>query len=241
MATFRISHPTLGEVTVIRRTGSGKLSARWINGKLRVNIPAHATDKDILRAIEQHKADFEAIRPKPRYAIGQTIDCHNFRVTIVLGKPGQTKPDINLATGASSSDPHFIITLPDGRNPEEPELQQAVSRCLHTAARHLAPCILLPEARRLAERFGLKVDKWEIAHGKNTLGTCFPTQRRIRLSYLCVFLDPELRRYIICHELAHLTEPGHTPAFHRLCDSYCNGREAILISRLHSFSWPVDR
>lgn len=241
MATFRISHPTLGEVTVIRRTGSGKLSARWINGKLRVNIPAHATDKDILRAIEHHKADFEAIRPKPRYAIGQTIDCHNFRVTIVLGKPGQTKPDINLATGASSSDPHFIITLPDGRNPEEPELQQAVSRCLHTAARHLAPRILLPEARRLAERFGLKVDKWEIAHGKNTLGTCFPTQRRIRLSYLCVFLDPELRHYIICHELAHLTEPGHTPAFHRLCDSYCNGCEAILISRLHSFSWPVDR
>lgn len=241
LATFRISHPTLGEIKVIKRTGSGKLSARWINGRLRVNIPAYATENEIVRAIEQHKADFEAIRPKPRYAVGQTIGCHNFTATIARGNPGQTTPAINLAAGASASDLRFIITLPDGRNPEEPELQQAISRCLHTAARHLAPHILLPEARRLAERFGLRVDKWEIAHGKSTLGTCFPTQRRIRLSYLCVFLDPELRNYIICHELAHLTEQGHTPSFHRLCDSYCNGRETVLLRRLRSFSWPVDR
>ena len=64
LATFRISHPTLGELKVIKRTGSVKLSARWINGRLRVNIPAYATENEIVRAIEQHKADFEAIRPK---------------------------------------------------------------------------------------------------------------------------------------------------------------------------------
>lgn len=128
LATFRISHPTLGEIKVIRRTGSGKLSARWINGRLRVNIPAYATENEIVRAIEQHKADFEAIRPKPRYAVGQTIGCHNFTATIARGNPGQTTPAINLAAGASASDLRFIITLPDGRNPEEPELQQAISR-----------------------------------------------------------------------------------------------------------------
>ncbi|MDE6813007.1 MAG: M48 family metallopeptidase, partial [Duncaniella sp.] len=73
------------------------------------------------------------------------------------------------------------------------------------------------------------------------LGTCYPRLRRIRLSYLNVFLTPELRDYIICHELAHLTEPGHTPAFHALCDRYCLGRERELIRRLHTYPWPIER
>ena len=75
----------------------------------------------------------------------------------------------------------------------------------------------------------------------NVLGTCYPRQRRIRLSFLNVFLTPELRDYIIHHELAHLSCPGHTPEFHSLCDRYCGGRERILIRLLHSYPWPVER
>ncbi|WP_168185202.1 M48 metallopeptidase family protein [Duncaniella dubosii] len=87
----------------------------------------------------------------------------------------------------------------------------------------------------------LRVDSWEIAHGRTVLGTCYPRQRRIRLSYLNVFLPPELRDYIIRHELAHLTEPGHTAAFHTLCDRYCSGRESQLTHSLRNYHWPVDR
>lgn len=241
MSTLRITHPTLGPIIVVRRSGSRKLSARWINGQLHINIPAGVPDFEIGRAIERHRPDFEAIRPKPRYSVGQTIDTHNFSFSIAKADKGQDGFRIYIASDSTGTHPRFVISVPDSEPTDTPRVQQAISRCLHLAARKLAPAILLPKARETAERLNLKVDKWEIASGKTTLGTCFPSQRRIRLSYMCVFLDPELRNYIICHELAHLTEPGHTPAFHRLCDSYCSGRESEFISRLRNYPWPVDR
>ena len=241
MASFRFTHPRLGTVTVTGRPNSGKLSARWINGELQINVPAGAPRSHVMQAIESHTADFESMRPAPRYRIGQTIDCHNFSVTVCAAHFPMTKPDIGLASDSTPDFPRFVISIPPTQPVESPQTSATISRFLHLAARRLAPAILIPRARSLAAGFGLRVDKWEIAHGKTTLGTCYPSGRRIRLSYMCVFLDQELRDYIICHELAHLTEPGHTPAFHRLCDRYCSGREAMLVRRLHTFPWPVDR
>lgn len=241
MSSFRFTHPRLGTIVVTGRPNSGKLSARWINGELHVNVPAAAPRSHVIRTIESHVADFESMRPAPRFRIGQTIDCHNFSIAISAGTLPMTKPDIRLAADSTPDFPRFVISIPPTQSIESPQTTGAITGCLHLAARRLAPAILLPRARSLAARFGLRVDTWEIAHGKTTLGSCYPSQRRIRLSYMCVFLDTELRDYIICHELAHLTEPGHTPAFHRLCDRYCEGHEARLIRRLHTYPWPVDR
>lgn len=58
---------------------------------------------------------------------------------------------------------------------------------------------------------------------------------------MLVFLPQELRDYIICHELAHLSEMNHSPRFHALLDSYLDGREAMLAARLRAYSWPVLR
>ena len=40
MSSLTLNHPTLGAMTVTERRGSGKISARWVNGQLRVNVPA---------------------------------------------------------------------------------------------------------------------------------------------------------------------------------------------------------
>lgn len=240
MSVYRFLHPTLGMVTATGRPGSHKLSARWVNEELHINIPKGVSPADIKKAVEHNLAEFEAIKPKPRYEIGQRIDCHNFTIDITEAPAGQTKPDIFLNSD-NSSQPKFIITIPHIAPVATPRTQQAIARCIHLAARHVAPKVLLPKAQSIAANLGLYVNKWEISYGKTTLGCCFTRQRRIRLSYMCVFLDPELRDYIICHELAHLTEPGHTKAFHTLCDRYCSGHERSLVRRLRQFPWPVDR
>lgn len=251
MSTHIIDHPTLGPVTVTERKGSGKLSARWKEGHLRINIPAGATRRQMEQAIERHREDFERIRPRPRYTVGTVIPIAGAPDTpdstassgqhfeIRIESTPKEEMDILLQTDGQLT--IFHILVPQHLDIGSPDIQKRINGCVKTAARRLAPPILLHRARQLASWLGLRVDRWEIAHGQNVLGTCYPRQRRIRLSYINIFLTPELRDYIILHELAHLTEAGHTPAFHALCDSYCRGRESTLINQLHSFSWPVER
>lgn len=242
MSTLTFTHPELGTVTVIERAGSHKLSARWVNGRLRVNLPAGLTRSQIADAVSRHVADFKSMKPKPRFSPGDVIDCGgNFGLRIVTASTGQKDFDVSLSPLSSSVRPEFTITVPAATDSSSAEFQQKISNCIHLAARYLAPTILIARGRQLAAELGLRVDSWEIAHGKTTLGTCYPRQRRIRLSYMVMLLTPELRDYIIYHELAHLTEPGHTDRFHRLCDSYCGGREAELVSLLRRYPWPVDR
>lgn len=259
MSTHHIDHPTLGLITVTERRGSRRLTARWVGGQLRVNIPAGVTRRQIDEAIERHSADFERIRPRPLYSLGTQIpiittpsgDCKPGHPDSLSASASHDSPDcltvsilptthhsdLTLTAGSGG----FHILIPEATDIASTATQLRIDNCVKTIGRKLAPAILLPRARQIADRLGLRVDSWEIAHGRNVLGTCYPRQRRIRLSYLNVFLTPELRDYIIHHELAHLTEPGHTAAFHALCDRYCSGDERRLIRLLHAYHWPVQR
>lgn len=237
MSTFTLTHPTLGHITVTERPGSGKISARWTSGQLKVNIPAGLSRRRIADTIDRHAADFERIRPRPRYHPGTIIPIPATDITIAI----LTAPGIARLTLTASTPGRFNILLPSSADTADPAIQSAIDTAVKAIARRIAPAILLPRARQLAADLGLGVDRWEIAHGMKVLGTCYPRQRRIRLSYLNVFLTPELRDYIIHHELAHLSCPGHTPAFHSLCDRYCGGCERILIRLLQSYPWPVER
>lgn len=151
-------------------------------------------------------------------------------------------PDDLTATLRSEERRHTVsILLRPGTDMASPAVQQRIDNGIKIFARRIAPGILLPRAKEIAKGLGLTIDRLEIAHGRCVLGTCYPRQRRIRLSYFNIFLPAELRDYVIRHELAHLTEPGHTPAFHALCDHYCSGAEKQLRQRLRTFPWPVKR
>lgn len=241
MSTYTLSHHRFGQVTVTERRGSTRLSARWKEGRLYINVPARCGSlREISARIDSIANEIERIRPKSFYHDGTLITISsatpvNIRVA--------TGPVATLTPTVDNSGVHtdFTIIAPHSTDFSDPDIQQRINSAVHLIGRRLAASILIPRATHIAATLGLRVDKWEIAHGRNVLGTCYPTRRRIRLSYLNVFLSPELRDYIICHELAHLTESGHTRQFHALCDRYCNGREAELISRLRSYPWPLMR
>lgn len=65
--------------------------------------------------------------------------------------------------------------------------------------------------------------------------------RKISLSAITMFLPPHLRDYIVCHELAHLSEMNHSARFHEICNGYCGGREKSLQKELKAFRWPILR
>jgi predicted metal-dependent hydrolase len=57
-------------------------------------------------------------------------------------------------------------------------------------------------------------------------GSCTPSDKSIRLSRRLQGMPPWVIDYVLVHELAHLLEPGHTPAFWTWVDRYPKAERA---------------
>jgi predicted metal-dependent hydrolase len=83
-------------------------------------------------------------------------------------------------------------------------------------------------AALLARRHGLRPPKsirW-VDNMQSRWGSCTPSIGSVRLSTRLAGFPEWVRDYVIVHELAHLTYPGHTPAFWKLVDRYPKAERA---------------
>ena len=83
---------------------------------------------------------------------------------------------------------------------------------------------LMARAAELSARFlGGRAEpaavRWVDNQGQRW-GSCTPVDRTIRLSRRLVGMPDYVVDYVLLHELAHLLEPGHGPAFWQLLDGY---------------------
>ncbi|MDE7125723.1 MAG: M48 family metallopeptidase, partial [Muribaculaceae bacterium] len=140
----------------------------------------------------------------------------------------------------SSSQYHITISAPASTDFSDIATGVYITRIILNRIRPVARQILLDTAATIATETGCHPSAWSISSGRRVLGSC-NSYRIIRLSIYLLFLPHHLRRYIICHELAHLSEMNHSPAFHRIADKYCNGNERSWATELKTFKWPVMR
>ena len=99
--------------------------------------------------------------------------------------------------------------------------QAALHNIIFNIAKSLAPELLIKPAMEISAKLGFGPAQWRISKArKRALGTC-SSRRVISFSPLLVFASRELREYIACHELAHLTYFNHSRDFHALCNRYC--------------------
>ncbi len=77
-------------------------------------------------------------------------------------------------------------------------------------------------ARQLAESFSLPHPTEIVFSSRQRLrwGSCTPGSRRIRISDRLASFPEWVVDYVIVHELAHLDEPNHSPAFWNLVNRY---------------------
>lgn len=91
--------------------------------------------------------------------------------------------------------------------------------------------------RYLGERIRLIADRalvsfrgWGLSSAKGRWGSC-SADRRIRLNWRLIHLDPKLIDYVIAHELAHLDEMNHSVHFWKrvgeIYPDYENARRAL--------------
>ena len=142
------------------------------------------------------------------------------------------RPEINYFDGQELQFPDVDFVIRQQSFASE-RTTRAISEMLCKIARKVAPQVLIPHARDIATRLGRGPVGWTISSGHRILGQC-NGRGIISLSYVLVFLPDDLRDYVICHEIAHLSEMNHGEKFHKLLDSYLDGREAELVRKLHS-------
>lgn len=229
MGVFYLDHERLGRVIVHTRANSSGVSVRWRDG-LPLAVVPQGISSDTLRSMLSRMAD-RILERRPRgreFFEGRVIAVEGLTVTLlrqsvkshsILFRRGEETVDILVGDAIEWADTRFI------------------SQALRHIASEEAARILLPRAAALAAQKGMHPRKITISQGRTVLGTC-SRAGVIALSSRCVWLTPELRDYIVCHELAHLVHHDHSPAFHALCDALTGGREKLLEAALKSHPWP---
>ncbi|UCH76155.1 MAG: M48 family metallopeptidase [Rhodospirillales bacterium] len=91
---------------------------------------------------------------------------------------------------------------------------------LHTEARRR----ITPLARDKAAMIAAPVTRITIRDQKSRWGSCAPGGR-LSFNWRLVLAPPPVLDYVVAHEVAHLSEPNHSPAFWRLVDRLTEGRE----------------
>jgi predicted metal-dependent hydrolase len=87
--------------------------------------------------------------------------------------------------------------------------------------------------RELADQFGIPVARVSIRNQRTRWGSC-GRDGHITLNWRLVLMPPEVRDYVLIHELMHVRRLDHSPAFWKLVAAACPGyREARQWLRLH--------
>ena len=85
---------------------------------------------------------------------------------------------------------------------------------------------LPPRLAELAALHGFEYNKVFIKNNVSNWGSC-SSRKNINLNLRLVTLPPELRDYVLLHELCHLKYMNHGPQFHALLESVCPGHRAL--------------
>ncbi len=226
------NHPDIGSVHLTVRRDTRSITMRWRKDRLYINVPSTATEKDVTDTLNRFKTRLLERKPTLRYHDGQILQFYS--LTISIGRQ-HIHPDRIMAQYRNGIG---TIMIGDDLDFDEDTTTRAISDFICKITHKAAHLDLIPRGREIAESLGVFPTDWEISSGHRKLGHC-TTSRVVSLSYVVMFLPPHLRDYIICHELAHLSEMNHSKKFHALCNIYCKGREKELIAELRSFRWPV--
>ena len=230
-----IEDKEFGKIYVELRRGMTSVRFTYhADGSLLMRAPLGVSVADLQRMVDMNREQLRRL-PRPEsvsFHMGQVIECYKCRVIIESQNrmPGYI---LNHWDGDT-----LHLQVHESANLDDNNLTRTISNVIGRAMEVQAHTVLLPLAQQVADGLGLKPAGFEIGRGMRKLGHC-TAKKVIQLSRNLMFLPEPLIRYIICHELAHLTHMNHSPEFHALCDQYTGGKEKELEQQLRQFRFPI--
>lgn len=156
--------------------------------------------------------------------------CYNSGVTKQERPPIEVirSPNRFKTASARMEDGRLVVRVPAHITPEEEKrmVDKLVPRVLKQANRQTAP--RLPDLKSRAadlnrRHFGGKLKVREIrwvSNQQKRYGSCTPATSTIRVSDRVARMPLWVLDYVLVHELAHLIEANHSPAFWKLVARY---------------------
>ena len=234
MKTF-IEDEEFGKVYVELRRGMTSVRfAHHADGSLLMRAPLGAPLDDLKRIIDKNREQLRELHQPvvPDFHFGQVIE--GFRCQLVI-EPTSPEPGYIQTCWQNGT---LQVQVHESADLTKYETKHFISRAIGHGLEIVAIMKLLPFAQEIANGLGVSPAGFELGRGMRKLGHC-TSKRVIQLSRNLVLLPEELVRYIVCHELAHLTHMNHSPQFHALCNQYCGGKEKELEQKLRQFRWPI--
>lgn len=112
-------------------------------------------------------------------------------------------------TRFEAGDPHDTLHLPDDGD----DLRALAERWIREQAGEW----LDGRLAHFSARSGLRPSRWRLSNARTLWGSC-TAQGVIHLNWRLMHLPPDLIDYVVVHELAHLREMNHGPAFWALVE-----------------------
>ena len=221
-------------ISIVPRANCRRIIMRLTASGVSFSVP-YGCDADAVMPIIQKMLDdhIDKLHPQSLYNRGQTIATSFGTIHFTDSPRFMGVECLRRADG-------FELAIHPSLDISSRQTILSIARVLKKWGEYIVAAHVIGEAEAIAAGIGVGPDRWSVGHGRRTFGTCRRRGRQteISLSYTMAFLPTELRRYVICHELAHLTEMNHSPRFHAICDAYCGGREALLSRRLRATPLP---
>lgn len=171
-----------------------------------------------------------------KFRCGSLIKCFEHTIGIVVERNSNNRRGIRVV----ETPLYITVYVNDQIDITTEQAQYAINTVLKKVAFVLAQRHLISEGRDVARPLGVSVGGWRIGRGTMTLGTC-SSKKIITLSAMLGFLPLHLRRYVVMHELTHLTYMNHSTEFYDLLDRFAGGRLQLLRQELKAFDWPILR
>jgi predicted metal-dependent hydrolase len=196
------------EVKTNPRARRVTLRADSTRGVIRLSLPPRASLRRALAMLETHR-DWLAARvaawPRP----------HRLEPGGTLLLEGET-----VSIDWSPAQPRTVKL--DGASLRVGGPADAVPGRVERFLRARAKAVLTEETRDHATRLGKPVAAVTVRDTASRWGSCSATAR-IAYSWRLILAPPEVRRYVVAHEVAHLAHMDHSPAFWRTTASLYDG------------------
>lgn len=176
----------------------------------------------ILRKLhEQHERARRVQAARVQWQDGTTLPYLGEPLVLVID-PRQTEPVLNTRGEALPGVPRLALHLPLPQWAAPEQMRDAVQSWLQRQARALFE----QRCAHFAERLNVRIRRISLSSAQTRWGSA-SHDGTIRLNWRLVHLAPAMVDYVVAHELAHLREMNHSPAFWEVVRTVLPGFEPV--------------